>query len=46
MKGRVRGLFSGPSPENELPEHVDRVLSKPPKLADLRSALAELVRSS
>jgi CheY-like chemotaxis protein len=26
------------------PEHVDRVLSKPPKMADLRQALAELVR--
>jgi CheY-like chemotaxis protein len=26
------------------PEHVDRVLSKPPKMADLRSTLAELVR--
>jgi PAS domain S-box-containing protein len=26
------------------PEHVDRVMSKPPKMADLRSALAELVR--
>ncbi len=26
------------------PEHVDRVLSKPPKMAELRSALAELVR--
>ena len=26
------------------PEHVDRVLSKPPKLAELRSTLAELVK--
>jgi PAS domain S-box-containing protein len=26
------------------PEHVDRVLSKPPKLSELRSTLAELVR--
>jgi PAS domain S-box-containing protein len=26
------------------PEHVDRVLSKPPKMAELRSTLAELVR--
>jgi CheY-like chemotaxis protein len=26
------------------PAHVDRVLAKPPKMADLRSALAELVR--
>ena len=28
--------------ENEMPQHVDRVLSKPPKLALLRLALAEL----
>jgi signal transduction histidine kinase/ActR/RegA family two-component response regulator len=28
--------------ENETPPHVDRVLSKPPKLAELRAALAEL----
>jgi CheY-like chemotaxis protein len=25
------------------PEHVDRVLSKPPKMADLRGVLSELV---
>lgn len=29
--------------EAEPPAHVDRVLSKPPKLGDLRAALAELV---
>jgi len=29
--------------DNEVPMHVDRVLSKPPKLRELRSALAELV---
>jgi len=29
--------------ENDVPPHVDRVLSKPPKLADLRGALADLV---
>ena len=29
--------------ESELPEHIDRVLSKPPKLIELRAALAELV---
>jgi PAS domain S-box-containing protein len=29
---------------NEKPEQVDRVLSKPPKMAELRSTLAELVR--
>jgi signal transduction histidine kinase/ActR/RegA family two-component response regulator len=28
--------------DNDMPEHVDRLLSKPPKLADLRAALAEL----
>ena len=28
--------------ESELPAHVDRVLSKPPRLAELRAALAEL----
>ena len=29
---------------DDKPEHVDRVLSKPPKMAELRGALAELVR--
>jgi PAS domain S-box-containing protein len=29
---------------DDTPEHVDRVLSKPPKMAELRVALAELVR--
>jgi signal transduction histidine kinase/ActR/RegA family two-component response regulator len=29
--------------EDDIPPHVDRVLSKPPKVADLRSALADLV---
>jgi CheY-like chemotaxis protein len=28
--------------ENDIPPHVDRVLAKPPKLRDLRAALAEL----
>jgi signal transduction histidine kinase/CheY-like chemotaxis protein len=28
--------------EQEVPEHVDRVLNKPPRLHDLRSALAQL----
>ena len=28
--------------ENDIPAHVDRVLSKPPKLAEVRTALAEL----
>jgi hypothetical protein len=28
--------------DNEIPPHVDRVFSKPPKLRDLRLALAEL----
>jgi PAS domain S-box-containing protein len=30
---------------DDKPEHVDRVLSKPPKMAELRAALAELVRT-
>jgi CheY-like chemotaxis protein len=29
--------------EGDIPPHVDRVLNKPPKLRELRSALAELV---
>jgi CheY-like chemotaxis protein/anti-sigma regulatory factor (Ser/Thr protein kinase) len=29
---------------DDTPEHVNRVLSKPPKMADLRSTLAELVK--
>ena len=29
---------------DDRPEHVDRVLSKPPKMADLRGTLAELVK--
>lgn len=32
--------------EGELPPHVDRVLKKPPKLKELRVALAELVANS
>ena len=28
--------------ENDIPAHVDRVLSKPPRLHELRAALAEL----
>ena len=32
--------------DNEVPAFVDRVLSKPPRLADLRSALAELVAAA
>jgi PAS domain S-box-containing protein len=31
--------------ENEFPEHVDRVLSKPPNLGDLRTAIAQLTDS-
>jgi signal transduction histidine kinase/ActR/RegA family two-component response regulator len=30
----------------KMPEHIDRVLSKPPKLSELRAALAELVPQS
>ena len=29
---------------NDKPEHVDRVLSKPPKISELRATIAELVR--
>jgi len=32
--------------EDEIPEFVDRVLGKPPKLPELRSALAELTSGS
>jgi PAS domain S-box-containing protein len=32
--------------EGELPEHVDRVLGKPPRLSELRAALAELAGST
>jgi PAS domain S-box-containing protein len=31
--------------EVELPDHIDRVLSKPPKLTELRAALAQLASS-
>jgi CheY-like chemotaxis protein len=29
--------------ENDIPAHVDRVLSKPPRLVEVRAALVELV---
>ena len=32
--------------EGEIPAHVDRVLSKPPKLRELRTALAQLTQRS
>jgi CheY-like chemotaxis protein len=32
--------------EHDIPEHVDRVLNKPPKLHELRATLAELTASS
>jgi len=32
--------------ENETPANVDRVLAKPPRLAELRAALKDLVRPS
>jgi CheY-like chemotaxis protein len=32
--------------EGDIPPHVDRVLNKPPRLRDLRTALAELVTGS
>jgi signal transduction histidine kinase/ActR/RegA family two-component response regulator len=31
--------------ENDIPPHVDRVLNKPPRLSDLRGALAELTEA-
>jgi CheY-like chemotaxis protein len=30
--------------ENDIPAHVDRVLSKPPRLHELRNAIFELMR--
>ena len=32
--------------ENDIPQHVDRVLSKPPRLAEIRAALTELAATS
>ena len=32
--------------EGDIPPHVDRVLNKPPKLRELRTALTELVTSA
>ncbi len=32
--------------DNEMPQNVDRVLNKPPKLADLRRALADLIHTA
>ena len=32
--------------EGDVPEHVDRVLTKPPRLRDLRTALVELLSES
>jgi signal transduction histidine kinase/ActR/RegA family two-component response regulator len=32
--------------ENDIPAHVDRLLSKPPRLAEVRAALAELTGAS
>jgi hypothetical protein len=29
--------------DKEIPDHVDRVLSKPPRLQEVRAAIAELV---
>ncbi len=42
LTGWGRRLLS----ENDIPPHVDRVLSKPPKLGELRAALAELTGSA
>lgn len=32
--------------ENDIPDHVDRLLKKPPRLSDLRTALAEVTQES
>jgi hypothetical protein len=32
--------------ENDVPPHVDRILSKPPRMIELRAALAELAGQS
>jgi len=32
--------------QNEIPPHVDRVLGKPPRLDDIRAALAELTAAA
>jgi len=40
LTGWGRRLLS----ENDTPEHVDRVLSKPPKLLELRAVLADLAK--
>jgi CheY-like chemotaxis protein len=42
----VTGWGQRMNADNELPIHVDRVLSKPPKLVELRRALAELAGST
>jgi signal transduction histidine kinase/ActR/RegA family two-component response regulator len=38
----LTGWGAGFLAENEIPPHVDRVLSKPPRIVDLRTALADL----
>jgi PAS domain S-box-containing protein len=38
----LTGWGRGMQDESEKPEHVDRILSKPPKMRELRAALAEL----
>jgi hypothetical protein len=32
--------------DNDLPEHVDRVLSKPPKLRELNATLVQCVQAA
>ena len=39
----LTGWGSRMSAEKETPQYVDRVLSKPPRLQDLRAALRELI---
>jgi CheY-like chemotaxis protein len=42
----LTGWGQGILADNDIPPHVDRVMSKPPKLAELRHVLAELAGSS
>ena len=42
----LTGWGQGIAASEDAPQHVDRVLGKPPKLRDLREALAELCKSA
>jgi hypothetical protein len=41
-RAQVRAMLSIAA-ANDIPPHVDKLLSKPPRLHELRAALAELV---